>query len=80
MQDIEKKISERAYYLWMADGCPEGKADAFWLTAQRELLASSLVTPSTEPCVAATEPATAGNVSAKKAKASSPKKNKRRAA
>jgi hypothetical protein len=42
MQELEQAIRERAYHLWVADGCHDGKADAHWLTAQREILASSL--------------------------------------
>jgi hypothetical protein len=42
MQDLDQVIRERAYHLWIAAGCPEGNADACWLDAQRELLASSL--------------------------------------
>jgi hypothetical protein len=42
MQDLDAAIRERAYHLWIADGCPEGNADAYWLDAQRELLATSV--------------------------------------
>jgi hypothetical protein len=42
MQDIEQAIRERAYHLWAADGCHEGNEEGYWLTAQREILASSL--------------------------------------
>jgi Protein of unknown function (DUF2934) len=42
MQDLEQVIRERAYHLWIADGCNDGNADAHWLAAQREVLASSL--------------------------------------
>jgi len=44
MQDLEQAIRERAYHLWVADGCPDGNADAHWLNAQREVLATSLGT------------------------------------
>jgi Protein of unknown function (DUF2934) len=33
MQDLEQVIRERAYHLWMADGCGDGSADAHWLSA-----------------------------------------------
>ncbi len=33
----ETRIRERAYFLWEADGCPEGRADEFWERA-RELI------------------------------------------
>jgi hypothetical protein len=42
MQDLEHAIRERAYHLWIADGCRDGAADEHWLTAQRQILADSL--------------------------------------
>ena len=42
MRDLEQAIRERAYHLWVADGCPNGNAEVHWLSAQREVLASSL--------------------------------------
>jgi hypothetical protein len=42
MTNLEEAIRERAYHLWTADGQPEGKADIYWLNAQREILATSL--------------------------------------
>lgn len=42
MPNLEEAIRERAYHLWIADGQPEGKADAYWLSAQREILPTSL--------------------------------------
>jgi len=39
---LEEAIRERAYHLWIADGRPDGKADIYWLNAQRELLAISV--------------------------------------
>ena len=44
MQELEQAIRERAYHLWTANGCQDGDAEAHWLTAQREILASSLGT------------------------------------
>lgn len=38
MLNLEEAIRERAYHLWVADGQPDGKADAYWLSAQREIL------------------------------------------
>jgi len=38
-QDIEQRIRERAYHLWVADGCRDGEADRHWLTAERDVLA-----------------------------------------
>jgi hypothetical protein len=42
MQDLEHAIRERAYHLWLADGRPEGNADVYWSSAQREILTTSL--------------------------------------
>jgi hypothetical protein len=42
MQDLEQTIRVRAYHLWAADGNPESNAEAYWLAAQREILATSL--------------------------------------
>ena len=42
MTNLEEAIRERAYHLWVADGQPDGKADAYWLNAQREVLTTSL--------------------------------------
>jgi hypothetical protein len=42
MQDMEQAIRERAYHMWVEAGRPDGNSDAFWLTAQREVLAASL--------------------------------------
>jgi Protein of unknown function (DUF2934) len=44
MQDLEQAIRERAYHLWVAEGRRDGDADAHWLSAQREVLSSSLST------------------------------------
>ena len=45
MQNMDQAIRERAYHLWIADGCRDGNADAHWLTAQRDVLATSPGTP-----------------------------------
>jgi DUF2934 family protein len=42
MQNLEAAIREHAYHLWIADGRPEGKADIYWLNAQREILTTSV--------------------------------------
>ena len=42
MPNLEEAIREHAYYLWLADGQPEGKADSYWLNAQREILMTSV--------------------------------------
>jgi hypothetical protein len=32
--DSEHHIRERAYHLWEADGCPEGRAQEYWARAK----------------------------------------------
>ncbi|HEY0568486.1 MAG TPA: DUF2934 domain-containing protein [Xanthobacteraceae bacterium] len=38
MNDLESRIRERAYHLWLQEGCPEHRADVHWDQA-RELVA-----------------------------------------
>ncbi len=33
----EEKVRQRAYAIWLAEGCPEGKAVEHWLRAKAEL-------------------------------------------
>ena len=42
MLDLERTIRERAYQLWLENGCQDGNADAHWLAAQLEILSVSL--------------------------------------
>jgi hypothetical protein len=37
--NLENRIRERAYEIWMANGRLEGQADHHWLAAEREILA-----------------------------------------
>jgi hypothetical protein len=81
MPNLDETIRERAYYLWSADGQPEGKADVYWLNAQRDVLATSLESSSSNS--AATAPAdsvAATTKPAKKAKVARSGKGKTRAA
>jgi hypothetical protein len=39
---MEKAIRERAHHMWNKAGRPEGDAEAFWLSAQSDVLAASL--------------------------------------
>ena len=34
---IHKRVSERAYEIWMERGCPEGTAEEDWYAAEREI-------------------------------------------
>jgi uncharacterized membrane protein len=44
----EEQIQTHAYYLWEKDGCPEGKAEEYWLKAQEELNAPREAAPADE--------------------------------
>jgi len=48
MIDSDQLIRERAYHLWMQDGCPEGQADFHWHVAREQVLAS-LRQPTAKP-------------------------------
>jgi hypothetical protein len=37
---LERRIRERAYEIWNADGRADGKANEHWLAAEREVLSS----------------------------------------
>jgi Protein of unknown function (DUF2934) len=55
MPNLEEAIRERAYHLWVADGQPPGRADTYWLNAQREVLAASVESSVREAEAALTE-------------------------
>src|SRR5829696_2843582 len=38
MQDFDERVKQRAYRLWVEEGCPEGRSDVHWDRA-RELVA-----------------------------------------
>jgi hypothetical protein len=64
MPNLEEAIRERAYQLWIADGQPDGKADIYWLNAQRELLATSVESSAGDAAAAVvTKPARKARVS-----------------
>jgi hypothetical protein len=68
MPNLEEAIRERAYHLWIADGQPEGNADVYWSSAQREIQTSSLEGSSETPPTAHMDPVSATTKSAKTAK------------
>ena len=81
MPKLDETIRERAYYLWSADGQPEGRADVYWLNAQRDVLATSLQSSSSNSATTApTDPVSATTKPAKKAKVARSGKGKTRAA
>jgi hypothetical protein len=38
---LTERIRERAYQIWVANGCRDGEAEQHWLTAEREILQSA---------------------------------------
>ena len=81
MHHLEEAIRERAYHLWIADGQPDGKADTYWLNAQREILTTSLGSTASETAApVATEAVSVSTNRVKKTKAARSGKGKSRAA
>jgi hypothetical protein len=80
MPNLEEVIRERAYHLWIADGQPEGKADAYWLSAQREILTTSLEDSREIAATAHLESVSATTKLVKKARVARSRKGKSRAA
>lgn len=40
-RDVSDRVRERAYEIWVANGCRHGQADQHWLAAEQEILAGS---------------------------------------
>jgi hypothetical protein len=81
MPNLEEAIRERAYHLWIADGQPEGRADNYWLYAQREILTTSVESSDSNAAAAApTDTRLIATKSAKKATVARSRKSKFRAA
>jgi hypothetical protein len=80
MQDLEHAIRERAYHLWIADGQPEGQAEVYWLSAQREILTTSLEGSSKTAATRPMDSVSATIKPVKKARAAKSGKSKSRAA
>lgn len=61
----EKTISDLAYHLWRARGCPEGSADLDWAEAERQVRGtlSGSTDRAFEAPVTAASPAPTGNAS-----------------
>jgi Protein of unknown function (DUF2934) len=80
MQNLDEAIRERAYHLWIADGRPDGRADAFWLDAQREILTTTLRGAGQATLPDAEDAAPVAAKPVRKARAAGPRKSKSRAA
>jgi hypothetical protein len=61
-KQLEEKIRERAYELWMRHGSQPGQADEYWYQAEREILGESSEATGTEPAPL-TDPAPLGMTS-----------------
>jgi hypothetical protein len=48
-QSLERRIRERAYEIWTANGCVHGQADQHWLAAEREILETSAIAVARKP-------------------------------
>jgi hypothetical protein len=80
MPNLEEAIRERAYHLWIADGQPEGNAEVYWWSAQREILTTSLEGSSETAATAQMDSVSATTKPVKKAKVARSGKSKSRAA
>ena len=80
MPNLEEVIRERAYHLWIADGQPDGQAEVYWLSAQREILTASLEGSSETAATVHTDSVSATIKPFKKAKVARSGKGKSRAA
>jgi hypothetical protein len=67
-EGLEHTIRERAYHLWVANGCA-GEAEHHWLAAERELIGHAAITIATpsEAAPARRRAVKAKSASAKKA-------------
>jgi hypothetical protein len=41
---MEEQVRRRAYEMWEADGCPEGRDQQYWFKAMAELAAGAAAT------------------------------------
>jgi hypothetical protein len=80
MPNLEEAIRERAYHLWIADGQPEGNADVYWLSAQRDILTTSVEGSIETTATAHMDSVSATTKPVKKAKVARSGKSKSRAA
>lgn len=65
MPSLEEAIRRRAYELWEAHGCPEGREQEFWYLAEREVMANDAPAAAEPPQPATTKRATKTATAAK---------------
>ncbi len=39
--DVEQRIRERAYAIWLEEGCPDGRDREHWLLAEEEIIGAA---------------------------------------
>lgn len=47
-KQLEQRVRERAYELWIQHGSQQGRADEYWYQAEREILAEQSTQPDNE--------------------------------
>jgi len=52
----EDRIRELAYHLWLADGCPQGRALDYWLAAETAEAEASEIDEASEESFPASDP------------------------
>lgn len=50
--DVEQRIRDRAYAIWLDEGCPDGRDAEHWLQAERAILAEAAAVPDRSPVMA----------------------------
>jgi len=55
-RNLSDRIRERAYHIWVANGCRDGEAEQHWFAAERELLSESSSAASATAVAARTPP------------------------
>ncbi|WP_042442843.1 DUF2934 domain-containing protein [Azospirillum sp. B510] len=50
--DVEQRIRDRAYSIWLEEGCPHGRDGDHWLLAERAIKAETVASPEISPVVA----------------------------
>jgi hypothetical protein len=70
--ELERRIRERAYFLWEADGRPEGRAEEFWARAVEREVAARSGQPSAPKAIGAESGPPKGNSAPRAAKRATP--------
>lgn len=50
--DVEQRIRDRAYAIWLDEGCPHGRDADHWAQAERAILAEAVAVSDHAPVVA----------------------------